>query len=417
MSKILTESTGVLPRTGGPGNGHAAPEVGDDGRVGSVVGGAFRRVPDNLMESYRPHDTGLYADLYEMCLAGDLGRALDTARIYKDRVYSRDLREDIVSTDLDTALDGSVRTHVFDAWKEVVWPFLDVVELYPLGDFETHKLVTLSEIDMDDQTNNTQASGTLPKVPENRGFMEATLGEKYESIIVYDYGATFSITEKALRADDKNVLPRLPQLLGRCARRTVAANVAYLLEQSSTGPTMTEDSVALFNAASHSNLVASDITSAVLKTALASMAGQTAYASGSAGRTMGLRPKWLVVPSALELTAAEIVAPAAVGFVTQGYASTSTLSYGANYNILAGRLQLSVWPALTDTDGFFLLTDKADFPHIALSFLDGRQQPILETQGGMGPDLSDPIGKKYRVRVPHGTGLFDWRGIYCSTGA
>lgn len=407
------KENGTLPLAGGPTNGHAAPEIGADGRLGAPVSGSFRRVPSGLMESYTPQDAGLFSDLYWACHAGDLKRALLITETYAGRSYSRGLREGVVHTDLDVALDGSVRTTVFDAWKEVAWPWLEVVELMNFSDYESHKLDTLSEINIDDETNNTRASGTLPVVLAGASYNEAEVGEKYETVQIKDYGCTFSITERALRADDKNVLPGLPKLLGRVAKRTVSANVAAILEVSGTGPTMTEDSVACFNAASHSNLVASAIAHNALVTGVAAIAGQSAYAGGAATRVMGLRARWLIVPSALELSAAALIAPAAT---TLNEASTAGSPTSA-FNALAGRMQLSVWPDLTDTNGWFLATDKGDFPHIVVPFLDGNQEPILEVQGSVGPDLSDPVGKKYRVRLPHGVGLKDWRGLYCSTGA
>jgi len=180
---------------------------------------------------------------------------------------------------------------------------------------------------------------------------------------------------------------------------------------------MTEDSVALFNAASHSNLAAVDLSAAYVKAGYAALAAQKAYIGGATGRVMGLRPAFLIVPTASELAAAEIVGAAATTLVATALGSTSAAARETSWNILAGRLKLSVWPDLTDTDSWYLFTDPAEFPTLEVAFLDGRQEPILEVQGGIGPDLSNPIGRKYRVRMPHGVTPVDWRGMYCSTGA
>ncbi len=415
----ITESTGKLPLTEGQSNGFAAHEVLPGGQLGGIVSGSFRRVPDNLMETYTPKckDDGFIKEAFDACMRGDFREALLLARTFEARPYNRTLAEGTVATDLDTILDGSTRTHVFDAWKELTWPWTECVRLASYGDYETHKIATNSEIIVDDKTANTVVSGTLPEVPENMGYDEATIAEKYESIQIKDYGCVFSITERALRADDKRVFPGLPKLLGRCARRTVSANVAYCLEQSSTGPTMTEDSVALFNAASHSNLAAVDLSAAYVKAGYAALAAQKAYIGGATGRVMGLRPAFLIVPTASELAAAEIVGAAATTLVATALGSTSAAARETSWNILAGRLKLSVWPDLTDTDSWYLFTDPAEFPTLEVAFLDGRQEPILEVQGGIGPDLSNPIGRKYRVRMPHGVTPVDWRGMYCSTGA
>lgn len=399
----------TMPRTQGPNGGHAAREL-VDGHLGGYVGGDFRRVSPGLMEAHRPADKALFVDLYRMCCSGALREAVQVTKRFADAPYSRGLREGVAYTDLDTALDGSVRTMVLDSWNEVEWGWAEVLEIVDgITDYETHKLATLSEIVVDDQTSNATASGTLPKVPARHGYDEAALTEKYETFAIEDYGCVFSIDDRALRADDKNVLPGIPRLLGRSARRTVSASVAYLFEQQSgTGPTMTETSAVAFSSG-NGNYTNVDITLAYVQAAYSAMAAQTAYGSG---RLMNLRPSWLVVPAALELTAAAIIGPNATKLID----GTATAAQ-SDFNGVAGRLRLSVWDSLTDTDAWMLFCDWRDFRTAVIAFLDGIQEPIIEVQGGLGPDLSSPIGKKYRVRAPHGVGLVDYRGIYRSIGA
>jgi len=407
----------VLPQTLGPSEGFAAREFTGAG-FGGHVGGDFRtlrgvagqpHIPA-IMESYRPSDRALFVDLYEMCCHGQLREAIALANTVATKPYARGLREGVVHTDLDTALDGSVYTKIFDGWNEVEWPWAEVLEEdNTVTHYETINLDTLSDLVVDDGTANTTASGTLPVVLAGQGYNEAAISEKHEHLSVKDYGCVFSITDRAQRADSKGALNLIPTILGRAARHTVSASVAYLFEQASgTGPTMNEDSAVAFSS-SNSNYTNVDITQDYVEAAYAAFAAQTAYGSG---RVLGLRPSWLVVPSALEQLAAQIINPSATRLLIGS--STTTQS---DFNFLAGRLRLSVWPALTDTDSWMLMTDWRDFRTAVFAFLDGNQSPIIEVQGGIGPDLSNPLGRKYRVRIPHGVGLVDYRGVYRSIGA
>lgn len=384
---------------------------------GMFSGGDFRRlhgvhgqleVPA-LLEAHRPVDAGLFADLYQLCLQGDLREAVSLAHQAATKPYFRGLREGVVHTDLDTALDGSIYTRVYDGWNDVVWPWAEVLEEdATVTHYEQIKLDTLSELVVDDQTGNTSQSGTLPEVPASHGYDEAALSEKYETLQVKDYGCVFSITERTMRKDDKRALAMVPARLGRAARHTVSASVANLFEQASgTGPTMSEDSAVAFSS-TNSNLVTYDISQAYVEAAVVAMAGQTAYGSS---RVMGLSPTWLVVPGALKIAASKIVADSAIRMID----GTATAAQ-SDFNPLAGNLKLSVWPALTDTDSWMLMTDYRDFPTAVYAFLDGSQSPIIEVQGGVGPDLANPLGRKYRVRIPHGVGLVDYRGVYRSNG-
>lgn len=404
----------VLPQTDGPAGGHAAREF-DGVTFGSAAGGSFRSLRPGsqpgypaLLESHRPSDNGLFLDLYEMCKAGALAKAITVAQSFASGRHGRGLQEGVVHTDLDTALDGSIYTTVYEAWKESTWAWLEVLEVATgITHYETMKLDALSEIIVDDQTSNSTRSGTLPEVPANHGYDEADIGEKYESWAIKDYGATFTISDRATRADSKGVLPRIPQLLGRAARRTVSASVANLFEQQSgTGPTMNEDSAVAFST-TNSNYAAVDISLAYVQAAYGAFSAQTAYGSN---RPMGLKPRWLVVPSALDLTAQAIVGPNTVKLID----GTATAAQ-SDYNALSSRLRLSVWDCLTDTDAWMLFCDWREQRHAVVGFLDDRQEPIIEVQGSIS--LSDPIGKKYRVRCPHGVGLADFRGTYRSVGA
>jgi len=351
---------------------------------------------------------------------GDFNKARDYLKSWHEREHVLGgsltmLREDVTSDELSTILDGSIRTHIMDYWTEEPWPWLEVVDVVGYPDFETQKLVTLGDGTIvfsgsSGSVTGTRSDGILPEVFEGIGYNEMRLSEKYETNIVRDYGAVISITERSLKADSKNVLVKLPQSLGTTAKLTVSNSVQNILTQSTeAGPTMTEDSAAAMSS-TRGNLGTSALTLATINTGIAAMAGMKSFNGGSAGRVLGNIPKWLVVPAANKIVADALVGPLNTTLIVGTTAATSS-----SYSPAAAMLTVSCWPAISDSSCWFLLTDKTRFPHIQVAFLDGRQEPIIEVQGGMMADLSSAIGRKYRVRAPHGVGLTDWRGLYGST--
>jgi len=417
---------GTLPPASGPDptgqRPHASLELREDGRLyPSTDEGMFETLRYGWMETHQPAtgESGLWGDLFGHCYAGSLEKARLVAQTYRDAPYNRGeaLAEGLISTDLTTAMDGSVWTHVYNSWNATPWAFMDVVRVVEGGwdNYETQKLVDLSELVMNSKTglistSNAGTSGMLPEVLEGMGYLEADVGEKYETMAIKDYGCTFTITDRAQRRDSKGALVTMPQKLGNAARRTVSWNIQNILTQNSgAGPTMTEDSAAAFST-TRGNLAASALTLANVETGVAAMAGIKSHAGESTGRVMNLVPRWLVVPAAYGLTAAAICGPA-----TQVIIDGTQTAKQSNFNPLAGTLTPRVWPDISDTTSWYLFTSRDVFDHIFLAFLDGAEEPIVERQGSMGVDLGAPRGVKYRVRCPHGTGLKDWRGVYVGT--
>lgn len=409
MPELLTEAQQTT-------NGTSHRSIGLDGRFeGWVDARGFRPMRSDILEAYRPptqNAAALLVEVFAMCREGELGRALAETQRFENAPWSRGLREGVGYDVLSTALDGSVRTHVYDAWNEVAWPWLDVAETLSLRDYEIHKMDTLSGIITDNEAGNASGNGVLPHVPARADYNEASIKEKYETVQIKDYGIVFSIDERALRADDKDVFPGIPRALGRAARRTASWSVANLFEQNSgAGPTMTEDGVACFYS-THSNTAQSALDKTSLATAYNAIAAQTEYGSG---RKMGLSPSWLVVPKALALTAEELVSARSTSLIVSGpITAASSATLVPSMNVMAGRLQVSEWPELSDTDAWMVMTNYRDFRTFAVAFLDGNREPIIDVQGGLGPDLSNALGRKYRVRFPHGVCMVDWRGVYRS---
>ena len=67
---------------------------------------------------------------------------------------------------------------------------------------------------------------SLGEVPEGGEYTSGTIGDRGESIQLATYGKTFAITRQAVINDDLNAFSRIPNRMGRAAKRTIG-NLVY----------------------------------------------------------------------------------------------------------------------------------------------------------------------------------------------
>jgi hypothetical protein len=88
------------------------------------------------------------------------------------------------------------------------------------------------------------------------------------------------------------------------------------------------------------------------------------------GNPVAVDPRILLVPSDIELSAAEIMGSALL---------VGGSSAGPNVNVLAGRYQVVSTSYLSSAEDYYLLASPADMPVMEVAFLNGVQSPIVET--------------------------------------
>ena len=80
---------------------------------------------------------------------------------------------------------------------------------------------------------------------------------------------------------------------------------------------------------------------------------------GESGRPLGLRPKYLAVPPALELTADEITKGPNITRIVQNVAADQNVAAAAPSNMLQGKLETLVLDRLTSTTAWYLIAEWA----------------------------------------------------------
>lgn len=251
---------------------------------------------------------------------------------------------------------------------------------------------------------NVSTFSDLAVVVESAEYQEGHMSDLKETIQLVTYGKTFTISRQAIINDDVDAFTRIPASMGRAAARQVG-DIAYAI--LTANGTLTQDGVALFDAAGHSNDAASGgaITETTLDAGRLAMSTQTAPApaSGETGATLNISPAFLIVPSALLMTARKIVeTPTAPD-------TTGDLAINTMRNALT-----IVWDArldANDANAWYLAAAPNMADTVEVAFLDGNDQPYIESQDGFKQD-----GVSYKVRIDAAAAALDYRGLYRNDG-
>lgn len=242
----------------------------------------------------------------------------------------------------------------------------------------------------------------LVLVRENGEFTYAAIPDGVkESITATTKGLLISISRQAIINDDMDALSRMPADLGRAAAVTVETDlIALLVSNSSTGPTMNEDSTVMFHS-NHGNIGTSAAPSvAAFDEARTLMAVQRDI---SLKDYIDLRPAVWLGPIA-KMSAAQLV-----------NTSLNDPTAGTGFekpNIVNGMLvDVIGTPRLTGTR-WYMFADPNVAPAFEVAFLNGQSEPFLDMQEGFTID-----GTTWKVRLDYGVGAPDWRPAVTNAGA
>ncbi|MFB0491958.1 hypothetical protein ABIE45_004544 [Methylobacterium sp. OAE515] len=276
------------------------------------------------------------------------------------------------------------------AYRAVLKGYQEVDETFPLwtGKGTASDFRPISRVDMG-------LFPSLGKVEEGAEYTYATMGDTGTVVQVATYGKLFAITRQAIINDDLQFFQRVPERMGRAAKRTIG-NLVYAVLNGN--PTM-QDGVALFNAA-HGNLatVAGAPNVANLAAAMAAMQVQTD--TSGIGTGGGVMPKYVLTPPALWM-------PTKVAITSANYpgdpASVANPIRDMFTPISDSRLTGTAW---------YMAADPNQQDTIEVTYLDGVEEPFLDQKDGWTVD-----GTEMKVRIDAGVKALHWRGLYRNVGA
>ena len=260
---------------------------------------------------------------------------------------------------LAAASTGTLAGMAVDAMNKVImtqmsrlqfWRWYEKIA-YPIpndGSVHSMKLISFGGI------------GDLPTVAEGAAYTEATVDDVKETATFYKKGAYVGITLEMIRNSSIVEIQAVPKALAIAAVRTRSAAVSALFTSNSgVGPTLAQDSTALFHA-NHSNVQ----TTALGTDATAWRAARVEcfnHTEVNSGKKLAVFPKFLLVPDDLYDVALTIT----------GYGEGMPTTYMPEAQARSAedpRPVVVVVPDWTDATDWAYLVDPQIYPVIQMSY-------------------------------------------------
>jgi hypothetical protein len=268
----------------------------------------------------------------------------------------------------------------YQAWP-AEWQKFCVIA--PIKDFRQQSRVRLG------------AFGSLSTVAEDTAYTSITLTDSAAVYVPTKRGNLVTVSRETIVNDDLQAIKQIPTKLAVAAAYTLAEFVYGFL---SANPTIYDGNALFTSGAPHSNLGSSALSSAAMQAGVTAMREQTNFA----GKRLGLKPSFLVVPPELEWTA--MIATKSAGIPG---------SPNNDINPMLGYVTPIVSPQLTSTSQWFLICDPRVVDTIEIGFVGGQVNPVLFIQDSplYGLNFTQDV-ISYKVRHEYGGAVLDYRGLY-----
>lgn len=283
------------------------------------------------------------------------------------------------TSDFTNILANTANKTLRAAYDSVPQTFRQWARGITLPDFKPVSITALSE------------APDLLEINEHGEFTYGTMSDEAETIQLKEYGRIFAITRKALINDDTGAFTRMPQMYGVAAAEK-ESDIVYnvLLDNDDMS-----DGNALFDATNHGNKGTTGVPSdTTLTEAFQDMGSQV----GISGKAITVRPKFLIVGTALEQTAKKLLA-------------TVAPTAQSDVNIWSNSLELIVERRVSASK-WFIIADPATIDTVVYAHLAGQQGVYTERREGFNVS-----GTEFKARLDFGAAAGDWRGMYYNQGA
>lgn len=246
--------------------------------------------------------------------------------------------------------------------------------------------------------------GDLEPVAPDGELKHGGLKEEKATNQVQTFGKVFSLTREMIYNDDLNAFMKVPEGMGaRAARKIDQLFFTRLLANPVQG-----DGKTLFHADHRNWRDGADtaLGADALTLAIQMFLDQT----DADGQPINVNPKFLLVPTALKMTARELLN--SVSFFATGSANKVRIP---TYNALADEdIEVVTSPYLSNANypgssakAWFLFADPAVVDTFEIGYLKGRRVPTVEE----GETDFDTLGIKFRVYFDLGVREQDYRGM------
>jgi hypothetical protein len=268
----------------------------------------------------------------------------------------------------------------YQAWPAEWMRFSSIV---PIKDFKQQSRVRLG------------AFGSLPIVAEDTAYSAITLTDTAATYVPQKRGNLVTVSREVIVNDDLQAIKQIPTKLAVAAAYTLAEFVYAFL---SSNPNIYDGSALFTSGAPHSNLGSSALSTGAMQTGVTAMREQANFA----GKRIGLRPRFLVVPPELEWSAMVMTKSAGIPG-----------SNNNDINPMMGYVTPIVSPQLANTTQWFLIADPLVVDTVEVGFVGGQVNPALfiQDQPLFGLNFTQDV-ISYKIRHEYGGAVVDFRGFY-----
>jgi len=308
---------------------------------------------------------------------------LGSIRVSESAPMGRITEADTTTASFSYLLGTSMNKRLLKDYQ--AWPaeWQRFVTIAPVRDFKQQSRVRFG------------AFGSLPVVAEDTAYTAVTLTDSAATYVPQKRGNLVTVSREVIINDDLMAVKQIPTKLAVAAAYTLAEFVYGFL---SANPNIYDGSALFTTGAPHSNLGTGALSTGNMQLGITAMREQANYA----GKRIGLRPRFLVVPPELEWQAMVVTKSAGVPG-----------SPNNDINPMLGYLMPIVSPQLSSATQWFLIGDPREIDTIEVGFVGGQVNPALFIQDSplLGLNFTQD-SVSYKIRHEYGAAVVDYRGLY-----
>ncbi|HEX6771737.1 MAG TPA: Mu-like prophage major head subunit gpT family protein, partial [Acidobacteriaceae bacterium] len=373
------------------GQGYEKPEIGEQITEAEKLQAAFDALFGLEINTARLGNVRGFSSIREAyarvtgdpTVSGTSLREPELIRVDEAAPITRITEADTTTASFSYLLGTSMNKRLlkdYQAWSAEWQKFCTIV---PIKDFKQQTRVRLG------------AFGSLATVAEDTAYSTISLTDTAATYVPAKRGNLVTVSRETIINDDLMAIKQIPTKLAVAAAYTLAEFVYAFLSSNAN----IYDGSALFTSGSpHNNLGSSALSTASMQTGVTAMREQTNFA----GKRIGLRPRYLVVPPELEFTAMVVTKSAGVPG-----------SSNNDINPMLGYVTPLVSPQLSSSTQWFFVADPAVVDTIEVGFVGGQVNPAMFIQDMplYGLNFTNDV-ISYKVRQEYGGCVVDYRGLY-----
>ncbi len=341
------------------GNGYEKPATGHMISEAEKIQAAFDGMFDLDIDSARLGNVRAFSSIREAYsrVTGDASVAgfsdrstLGLIRVSENAPMSRISEADTTTASFSYLLGTSMNKRLlkdYQAWPAEWQRFCTIA---PIKDFKQQTRVRLG------------AFGSLSTVAEDTAYTTISLTDTAATYVPTKRGNLVTVSRETIVNDDLFAIKQIPTKLAVAAAYTLAEFVYSFL---SSNPNIYDGNALFTSGAPHSNLGSAALSTASMQSGVTAMREQTNFA----GKRLGLRPSFLIVPAELEFVAMVVTKSAGVPG-----------SVNNDINPMLGYVTPIVSPQLTNTSQWFFAADPKVIDTIEIGFVGGQVNPVLLIQ-------------------------------------